>query len=259
MVTVFSSTGCIRCRIVKQFLDDSEIPFTEHDVKTEEGSAAFRSFYRVHRLEIRRDTEGIFFPIVTDGETISQDVGPSLARFMDGDGLLSCIFPNNLGHGWSGGLFPDSCPPELEKKFLLVMRRMKDGGLQTEIESSGKNASLLHAIIEENLADRIIFCLWGNHMGIPGVDDPRLNTLKKVAEYQGGKLILRIDTTWYAEENIPLSDLAALLEKSAEVARSALGNIRPECLIRCSSDIKINLLPLRTAVRRWIPNAEIEK
>ena len=101
-VTVFSSTGCIRCDIVKNYLRNRDLPFVEHNIKTDDGNDVFKQFYREHRSQVRRDENGIFFPVVLDGTRVVQDAGVSLAWFICGNALDAAITPSNLGHGWIG-------------------------------------------------------------------------------------------------------------------------------------------------------------
>ena len=59
--TIFSATGCTRCKIVKSYMDDHTIVYEDHDIKAK-GKDAFNTFYRENRNAIFRGEEGIEFP-----------------------------------------------------------------------------------------------------------------------------------------------------------------------------------------------------
>ena len=63
--TIYTATGCSRCKIAKKFMDEHAIPFQELDIKAE-GKDAFGQFYRNNRSAVFRGKEGIEFPIFTD-------------------------------------------------------------------------------------------------------------------------------------------------------------------------------------------------
>lgn len=243
MITVFSSTGCLRCRIVKNHLQSLGLAYTEHDIKTEEGQAAFLPFYRANRSRVLRDGQGIFFPIV-------QDAGPSLAWFVAGRELADIIRPNNLGHGWSGGLVIRDYGNKLDTAFLDVVRLMKNGGLHIEAESCGENPSLLGALLAETLLDRLIF-----RMPCPGTDGATARSLSAAAAAPGLDVRVLLDLAAFPSSD-GLPDKSSVAE-AARIIREATGNARIPCTIIHSSAGGINLLPYRTAIRRWLAAAEV--
>ena len=76
--TIFTATGCSRCKIAKKFMDEHGIPFEELDIKAE-GKDPFGQFYRNNRSSVYRGKEGIEFPVFTDGTIIRQGVGVVIA------------------------------------------------------------------------------------------------------------------------------------------------------------------------------------
>lgn len=250
MITVFSSSGCLRCRIVKNHLQSLGLAYTEHDIKTEEGKAAFLPFYHANRSRVQRDGQGIFFPIVQDGATIVQDAGPSLAWFVAGRELAEIIRPNNLGHGWSGGLAIRNYGDKLDTAFLDVVRLMKNGGLHIEAESGGENPSLLGALLAETLLDRLIF-----RMPCPGTDDATERSLSVAAAAPGLDVRVLLDLAAFPSSD-GMPDKGAVAE-AARIIREATGNARIPCTVIHSSAGGINLLPYRTAIRRWLAAAEV--
>lgn len=157
--TIFSTTGCLRCKIVKSYMNDHAMVYEEHDIKTD-GKDAFNLFYRKNRPDIFRGKEGIEFPILFTGEKIRQGVGEILAFLKAGDKLNAFVTRSNLSHGWISGLTL-AANHKSEEDFLEILRYLKANGLQVQLETDGHNARLLETIITENLADRLIFQLKG--------------------------------------------------------------------------------------------------
>lgn len=249
-VTVFSSAGCIRCEIVKSYLKNQEIPFVERDIQTDEGNKAFKAFYREHRDEIRRDAGGVFFPVVTDGSRVVQDAGATLAWFLCGGELDAAITPNNLGHGWIGGLDVSACDSRNAGAFREILRLLKAGGLATELVSNGKNASLLRDILEENLADKLRF-----RFSAAQAKNSELAESLRVAKERA----VKAEVLFFLDIQGPDGRLAPL--EAAEMARlmaDATGDNRlPLRIVNSAEGDGVNLLPYRTEARRWQVLAEL--
>ncbi|MCF8063255.1 MAG: hypothetical protein K9M82_12110, partial [Deltaproteobacteria bacterium] len=154
--TLFTAPGCLRCKVAKAFMNERGVPFVELDFKGE-GKEAFQRFYREHRAHIRRGPEGVEFPILHDGERVVQGVGEIVARLRAGDRLEGFVGRNTLGHGWIDGLDVSAGDPSAPDDFLAVLRHLKEQGLRTELRADGRNVDLLERVIEEGLADRLIF------------------------------------------------------------------------------------------------------
>ena len=243
-VTIFSSTGCIRCQIVKNYLQQKDIPFEEHNIKTPEGNTVFKAFYRENRHAVRRDGDGIFFPIVADGEHIVQDAGATLAWFVCGNKLDAAVTPNNLGHGWIGGLDISACDSENAPFFLEILRCLKAGGLATSLSTNGGNAGLLESVFTEKLADKLEFSLSGSAENIPELTA----SLVAFRNHAGN-----IETAFTLDicgpdGMISPADAAVVADRMAE----STGNNRlPLRIINSSPDRGTNLFPYRTEARRW--------
>ena len=290
---VFTSEGCIRCTIVKHYLADKGIAFEEHDIKTEAGNAAFKAFYRDHRPRVRRDAGGIFFPVVAMGEDVLQDAGPTLAWLEGGAALTALITPNNLGHGWTGGLRVDACDAPLADAFVAVVRRLKAGGLRTEAQTAGGNAALLRSLLEEQLLDRCVFYV---HCADTAVFTGEVDSLPP--DWAGSVAAAcaaagQVDVRFRLEVGLaacPPQDAPSPPNTSQDVgpapctpqgtpqdapqdaapapctpqdaARAAqalhsIGGNRLPCCVADSAGTAGNLFPYRTAVRRWQVLADI--
>ena len=243
-ITVFSATDCIRCQIVKNYLAEKNIPFEEHDIKSETGNDAFKAFYREHRAEVRRDEGGIFFPIVVDGMHVVQDAGVALAWFICGNRLDGIVTPNNLGHGWIGGLNIAACDKETASFFLEVLRFLKAGGLATSLAANGKNAFLLESILAEKLADKLEFVLTGS-----GKNSPELAASLAAVKKYAGNVEKSFTLDIYGPEGVITP---AEVAETAKLMAEFTGDNRLPLRIACSSpDQSVNLLPYRTESRRW--------
>ena len=264
-LTVYSSTGCIRCEIVKEYLRDKGIAYEEQDIKTPEGDQAFKKFYRENRKNIRRDSHGVFFPLVFDGEKVLQDAGPTLASLMVEDSLDGVIVPNNMGHGWTGGINLSACPEEFFDVFVEILRRLKKGGLQTAVTVNGKNSKLLTAVIEESLADKVQFELLGSG-----------DVYRK---FFGDSVISDVEASF--KSALTVNDLSIYISVVYIDSSGERAVLTPEQITEGSKWIfdvtgknnlpfmvkkgvlsegeDVNLFKYRTAARRWQVKTEIEK
>jgi len=158
--TIFSTTGCMRCKIVKSYMDDHAMVYEEHAIKAD-GKDAFNLFYRKNRPDIYRGKEGIEFPILFTGEKIRQGVGEILAFLKADDKLNEFVRRSDLSHGWISGLNIFVSDISMGDDFLEILRYIKAHGLLIQLETDGRNSHLLETIITENLVDRLIFQLRG--------------------------------------------------------------------------------------------------
>lgn len=245
-VTVFSSTGCIRCDIVKGYLKTENIEYIEHDIKTEEGDESFKQFYRKNRKDVRRDGKGIFFPVVIlDDGTIVQDAGSTLSKLITDGRLDSMIEPNQLGHGWTGGITLQKGSDEDQEDFLRILDIMKKGGLAVEVQTTGFNPKLLEGALTAKLIDRLIFSVpWQKEM-LQGKYSEELWSSLQLASTASNSVEIQFETEIVAEtkpENI--AEAAQLMNEAS------LSNKLPYKLFCLSADGP-NLFPYRTAARRW--------
>ncbi len=88
--TIYSATGCVRCKITKNYLKENNITFEEFDFKAA-GKEAFAQFYRANRSQVFRDNDGVEFPVFTDGKNIRQGTSVIIGYLIAGDGLSGYI------------------------------------------------------------------------------------------------------------------------------------------------------------------------
>jgi pyruvate formate lyase activating enzyme len=154
-ITIYSAKGCLRCKIVKQFLNDRGRTYRDFDALGE-GRADFRAFYQDNREKIHRGPDGVEFPIFCDGDIIRQGLPMVLAHLIAGP-ALNDFFKHGLLHGqWVDGIQISGGDPAHGAEFLNVLFHLKQQRLKLQIDTNGVNAPLLEQVLERNLADRVI-------------------------------------------------------------------------------------------------------
>ena len=153
--TIYTATGCSRCKIAKKFMDERGIPFKELDIKAE-GKDPFGQFYRNNRTAVFRGKEGIEFPIFTDEATIRQGVGVVLAYLHAGTKLDGFVGRSELSHGWMDGIHVSQGDAPLVDDLITVLNYIKKNGLNLQLDTDGRNASVLEKLLERRLGDRVV-------------------------------------------------------------------------------------------------------
>ncbi|SHK44299.1 hypothetical protein [Desulforamulus aeronauticus] len=170
--TIYTATGCTRCKIVKQFMRERGIDYVEQDMKAA-GKEAFQKFYIANRKSIFRGPAGVEFPILTDGSTIRQGIGASIA-FLRANHQLDGFFSVGILHKeWVDGIHISSGNPEYAVEFLEVLRYLKGNNMKLQLDTNGLNSQLLQQILDEGLADVVIMNVVGPrelYSGILGQD-----------------------------------------------------------------------------------------
>ena len=100
---IYSAPGCIRCKIVMQFLEEQGLTYRHYD-SMGEGRQIFKSFYRKERHKIYRSPDGVEFPIYTDGEVVRQGLPMVLAHLMAGSSLDGFFKHGMLRGHWIDGI-----------------------------------------------------------------------------------------------------------------------------------------------------------
>lgn len=158
--TLFTTTGCTRCKIVKKFMHERGIAYYEKDIRAE-GKRDFQSFYRENKKCIVRGPEGIEFPIYSfEGQT-RQGLGAVLA-YLQGGGALDGFVHTGLLHGpWVDGIDVSRGAPESFEDLLAVLTFLKSNGINLEVETDGRNPDLLKKLMTKGMVDRGIMDLKG--------------------------------------------------------------------------------------------------
>jgi pyruvate formate lyase activating enzyme len=154
-ISLYTATGCVRCRMVRQFLKERNLTFRDHD-SLGEGKEAFRSFYQANRQKIYRGADGVEFPLYCDGEVIRQGLPGVIAHLVAGPSLNG-FFTHGRKHGqWIDGIHVSGGDPAYGEEFLEVLIYLKKQGFMIQIDTNGLNADLLSSVIEHKLADCVI-------------------------------------------------------------------------------------------------------
>lgn len=157
---IYSATGCTRCKIVKKLMDERGIAFTEYDMKAD-GKDEFQQFYKANRKAVFRGPDGVEFPIIYDGQEIRQGIAASVAYLLAGIKLDGFFSVGTLHKEWVDGIHVSGGDAAYSEEFLVVLRYLKKNNLKLQLETKGKNSSILKQIQAEALADRIIMNVLG--------------------------------------------------------------------------------------------------
>jgi pyruvate-formate lyase-activating enzyme/glutaredoxin len=154
-LTIYTATGCTRCKITKKFMNEQEIAYEELDIKGD-GMQAFRKFYGANRSAIYRGEDGVEFPVVTEGNVIRQGVAVAIAYLLADTQLDDFIRRCELKHEWIDGLHVSGGDPALGDQLIVLLKFLKKNGLKLQLDTNGKNASILEQLLEEGLGDRVV-------------------------------------------------------------------------------------------------------
>ncbi|MCP4722834.1 MAG: hypothetical protein GY860_25550 [Desulfobacteraceae bacterium] len=270
--TIFSATGCMRCKIVKSYMDDHAMAYEDHDIN-EFGKDVFNVFYRKNRPSIYRGKDGIEFPILFTGEKIRQGVGEILAFLKAEERLNDCVKRSDLSHGWISGLEISANDASTNDDFLEILRYIKAHGLLVQLETDGRNAHLLETIITENLADRFIFQLRGPArlyeaiIGYPLKNEELCNSLSLVVKSPEYRIILSIACLERPEGKSGFLTLGEATQAAAIVEHATGSKKHPFFIKGVVPSPELDILPLpssaffkyRTACRPHMVLAEILK
>lgn len=268
--SLFSATGCMRCKIVKSYMKENSIAFQEYDFKSD-GKDKFNAFYRKNRSAIYRGEEGVEFPLLFDGEKVIQGVGVIIAFLKSGNLLDQFVSRSELSHGWVSGLTISSGNVSVSNDFIEIVEYLKTHGLQTQIEADGLNIQILKQLIDKALIDRLIFNLKGpaglyrNLTGTALDEEELILSLSLVEKCSDYKIILPILPFQGKEgqKNVISPEEAAL---AAALVEQATGKKTHPFYIKDSIPLEEketlsapNLFKYRTACRRYMVKTEIFK
>ncbi|KJS88135.1 MAG: hypothetical protein JM58_01780 [Peptococcaceae bacterium BICA1-8] len=154
-ITIYTATGCTRCKIVKNLMEEKNISYEEKDMKIE-GKEEFHAFYKTNRSVIYRGSEGIEFPIITDGVAIRQGIAASIAYLCSGEKLDEFFSVGTLHKEWVDGIHISGGQTERTDEFLEVLNYLKGKNMKLQIYTNGKNSYVLEHVLNNGLADVVI-------------------------------------------------------------------------------------------------------
>lgn len=275
--TLYSTAGCARCKILKARMAELNIDYEEHDFKGD-GKEAFQRFYAANRKAVYRGAEGIEFPILTDGTVIKQGVGAALAH-LEGGAAMDGFFRIGVLHKeWLDGIDVSGGNAEQGKKFLAVLRYLKQNAMKMVIETNGKNPVLLQALLAEGLAEKVIMNVLGPlsmYSTLAGEEiepmavERSIAVVSKLCEYQFQTVVVPVRRSAEVINYMTPEEIG----ETAKLIETASGSKKQPYLIKFfrqgSSAIpeltdlepmtSSMLFPYRTAARAYQVAVEIEK
>lgn len=161
--TIYTATGCTRCKIIKQLMTELGIAYEEQDMKAE-GKDAFQKFYGANRKAIFRGPDGVEFPLLHDTEAgiIRQGIGACVAYLKGGTKLDGFFSVGTLHKEWVDGIHVSGGNLEDTQLFLEVLRYIKvTNNMKLQMDTNGLNSAILEQILAENLGDVLIVNVLG--------------------------------------------------------------------------------------------------
>lgn len=159
-ITIYTATGCARCKIVKSFMDENNIQYVEKNMK-EEGKEDFQNFYKANRNTVFRGPDGIEFPIIADSVEIRQGIGASIAYLHEGTKLDGFFGVGILHKEWVDGIHISGGDAIFREEFIGVLRYLKSKNMKLQMDTDGRNSVVLEQVLKEKLADVMIMNVLG--------------------------------------------------------------------------------------------------
>ncbi|MGD2269880.1 MAG: glutaredoxin domain-containing protein [Desulfobacterales bacterium] len=279
-VTLFTASGCTRCKVAKRFMDERGVAYAEKDINGE-GKEDFQHFYRDHRRTIYRSEEGVQFPILSDVLEIRQGLARVLAYVLAGSELDGFIGYGDRTGDWVDGLHVSGGDVSEAEAFSEVLRFLKKNGVKLELDTDGRNADLLERLLEEGMGDRVVMdvkgplSLYAQILRVP-IDDTEIRKairlVPRFPEYRFETTVVPLVSEEVGSPGFrhltpdEIGKTAELIEEVTGDSRQpyVLRPFRPEHVLQerlKSLEVlpQKDLLHYRTAARRHLVYTEIEK
>lgn len=266
-ITLYTAPDCLRCKIVKAFLDERGQKYTTFDFK--EDKDVFNKYYRANRPSIYRNPEGVEFPIFDDGTVIKQGTGEILAYLLSGRTLEACVTRSELLHGWISGLNVSACPAGQEDNFTTLVRLLAKGGLTVELHSDGRRADLLGRVLGEGVVSRMVLDIVGPaalYPAIVGEAPSREELAESIALTRAhADGLIRVLVSAYAGGDGMTRVTPAEAGEAAKMVLDACGDRMLPVFVEAQQASGLEkledqaLLPYRSKVRASLVKAEIRK
>jgi pyruvate formate lyase activating enzyme len=157
---LFTATGCVRCNVVKGFMQERGVACEELDA-IGAGREAFGQFYRAHRPAVLRGKDGVEFPVLEDGPQIRQGLGPVVAHLLAGHRLDGYFVRSASQKGWVSGVLVSGGDPAAAGELCAALGFLQRSGLKLELKTDGRNAAVLEMLLGQRLGDRVVMDLKG--------------------------------------------------------------------------------------------------
>ena len=278
--TLYTVTGCTRCKIVKEFMHRNGIGYVEKDIRAD-GKEDFQNFYKVNRAAVVRGAEGIEFPIFTDGQVIRQGIGAAIAYLHSGEVLTGFFSAGILHKERVDGIHISAGNPKYAEAFVGVLRYLKSNNMKLQLETNGKNSAILQLVFSEGLADAVIMNilgplnLYGQILGEEVEMEDLIKTIALVAQFPKYKYQITVAPLIRNDGNPPeiscltpeeTAEIAKLIEEVTKTRQNPFfirlfkpDDAKDEGLKLIASISSSALLSYRTSARAYQVLAEIDK
>ena len=252
--TLYSITGCTRCKILKAAMADKELAYEEKNMLAE-GKEDFQKFYSQNRKFIVRGAEGIEFPLLHCPVGILQGLPATLAQVLFDVKLNGFVSVGSLHKEWVDGLHVSGGNPYYADDFLQLLRTIKSNNMKLQLETDGRNPALLERILAENLASVVIMNVLGPARIYPSLLGQDVNpaeiqqSIELVAKSPEYKFLARVTP------QLTPADVGETAQRISE----ATGSMKtPYYLKPVDPNEPGSLLPHRSAARRFLVLTDIE-
>lgn len=275
-ITIYTSTGCTRCKIVKKYMDEASISYVEADMKGE-GKEDFQGFYKVNRNSVYRGPDGIEFPIITDQKEIRQGIGSAIAYLHGGVRLDGYFSVGTLHKEWVDGIHISQGNSLYIEDFIQVLKTLKSKNMKLQLDTNGVNSCVLKRVLDEKLADVVIMNVLGPKELYPKIlgKDIDLNDIETsisiVPQFPGYKFQTSIVPLKRGNENVSyittdeLGEIARFIKESTGSNKIKLfirptnpRDLKGEFIQSLEPLAESQLLAYRTKARTHLVYSEIE-
>ncbi|MFZ5943514.1 MAG: glutaredoxin domain-containing protein [Bacillota bacterium] len=261
-ITVYTTTGCTRCKIVKAFMEERNISYEEKDMKAQ-GKEDFQVFYKENRSSIFRGPDGIEFPIITDSSEIRQGIGASIAYLQAGKNLEEFFTVGTLHKEWVNGIHVSGGRLEWADDFIQVLSYLKGSNMKLQVDTNGKNSSILQQIQLKGLADLVVMNLLGPEeiyniiLGGIDIEDIKksLSLITQFPEYRIETTILPVEREGGTFSYLTPQEIC----ETAKLISEITGSNKIPYLIKGFNLSPSQLLTYRSKARAYQVFTEIEK
>jgi pyruvate formate lyase activating enzyme len=253
--TVFTITGCARCKILKQCLSDNGFSFDEKNM-LEEGKEDFQKFYAQNRKSIVRGLEGIEFPILISPAGLHQGLAATVAQVLFGKKLDGFVSVGSLHKEWVDGFHISGGDPQYIGEFIGLLTYIKERNMKLQVETDGRNPAIFERVLSENLASVVLLNLLGPARAYSSILNLNIDPadIRRSLEF----IIQAPEFKIYTKVTPQLTP--ADIGDAAQWISEATGSAKtPFYLKTANSEEPVNLFPYRSAARRHLVFAEIEQ
>lgn len=268
--TLFSAVGCLRCKLVREVMDDLGLPYAEKDINGD-GKDDFRKFYATNRSSIYRDERGVEFPVLVDGDQVHQGLGMAVAHLRSGGRLKGFFGHGTLSKEWLDGVHVSGGHSTRADEFIDALKYLKRKGVKLALDTWGRNADILEMVLASGVADRMTMRVLGPPEVYAGMfqGEPDIGGIEKSIE-----LTARFPEYHYQLCVAPVGSYTTPEEAGimAKWIKDVTGSMKEPCLLRLihGDDMPAGtrepedappetLFKHRTAARRFQVFTEIDK